>query len=103
MTQAISRTPGRPPPRWRICSIPTSAWCSLAALVFSTASGIPDFRSVDGCITSGLPVSARTMPRTALQRHIRRSSSTLPHQDDRLNAKPNRCHTKLAELERAGK
>ena len=56
----------------------------------STASGIPDFRSVDGLYHQQFAYPPETM---------------LSHRTKMiaLNAKPNHCHAKLAELERAGK
>lgn len=56
----------------------------------STASGIPDFRSVDGLYHQqfAYPPEFFDFYRTKMIA---------------LGAKPNRCHTKLAELERAGK
>lgn len=70
----------------------------------STASGIPDFRSVDGLYHQKF----KYPPETMLSH-----SFYVQHPDEfyefyrtkmiALDAQPNRCHTKLAELEQAGK
>ena len=58
----------------------------------STASGIPDFRSADGLYHQQFAYPPETM-----LSHSYRTKMIA------LGAKPNRCHTKLAELERTGK
>ena len=70
----------------------------------STASGIPDFRSVDGLYHQQFSYPPETMLSHSFYKahpaeffDFYRTKMIAP------GAKPNRCHTKLAELERAGK
>lgn len=70
----------------------------------STASGIPDFRSQDGLYSQHFSYPPETMLSHSFYRShapeffdFYRSRMIAP------DARPNRCHTKLAELERAGK
>ena len=70
----------------------------------STASGIPDFRSVDGLYHQQFKYPPEVMlshefyvEHPAEFFEFYRAKMIAPH------AKPNRCHTKLAELERAGR
>ena len=70
----------------------------------STASGIPDFRSVDGLYHQKFKYPPETMLSHGFYEahpaeffEFYRTKMIAPH------ARPNRCHLKLAELERAGK
>ena len=70
----------------------------------STASGIPDFRSVDGLYHQKFAYPPEVMlSHDFYEEHpaeffeFYRTKMIAPH------ARPNRCHEKLAELERAGK
>ena len=70
----------------------------------STASGIPDFRSVDGLYHQQFACPPETMLSHSF--YEARPAEFFDFYRTKmiaLGAKPNRCHTKLAELERAGK
>ena len=70
----------------------------------STASGIPDFRSVDGLYHQQFAYPPETMLSHGFyEAHPAEFFDFYRTKMIALNAKPNRCHTKLAELERAGK
>ena len=70
----------------------------------STASGIPDFRSVDGLYHQQFAYPPETMlSHSFYEAHPAEFFDFYRTKMIALNAKPNRCHTKLAELERAGK
>ena len=70
----------------------------------STASGIPDFRSVDGLYHQQFAYPPETMlSHSFYETHPAEFFDFYRTKMIALNAKPNRCHTKLAELERAGK
>lgn len=70
----------------------------------STASGIPDFRSVDGLYHQQFACPPETMlSHSSYETHPAEFFDFYRTKMIALNAKPNRCHTKLAELERAGK
>lgn len=70
----------------------------------STASGIPDFRSVDGLYHQRFSYPPETMlSHSFYETHPAEFFDFYRTKMIALNAKPNRCHTKLAELERAGK
>ena len=70
----------------------------------STASGIPDFRSVDGLYHQRFAYPPETMlSHSFYEAHPAEFFDFYRTKMIALNAKPNRCHTKLAELERAGK
>ena len=70
----------------------------------STASGIPDFRSVDGLYHQQFAYPPETMLSHSLyEAHPAEFFDFYRTKMIALNAKPNRCPTKLAELERAGK
>ena len=70
----------------------------------STASGIPDFRSVDGLYHQQFAYPPETMLSYSFyETHPAEFFDFYRTKMIALNAKPNRCHTKLAELERAGK
>lgn len=83
--------------------------CPKGRMVFlggagvSTESGIPDFRSADGLYNQKAPYPPEVMlSRTFFDEHTRDFFdyyvSILP-----LDAKPNRAHIKLGQLEKAGK
>ena len=69
-----------------------------------TESGIPDFRSVDGLYSQKYDYPPETMlSHTFLMRH---PEDFFRFYRDKLlypDARPNRCHTRLAELESEGK
>ena len=70
----------------------------------STESGIPDFRSVDGLYHQQFAYPPETMLSYSFyETHPAEFFDFYRTKMIALNAKPNRCHTKLAELERAGK
>ena len=70
----------------------------------STASGIPDFRSVDGLYHQQFAYPPETMlSHSFYEAHPAEFFDFYRTKMIALNAKPNRCHIKLAELERAGK
>lgn len=70
----------------------------------STASGIPDFRSVDGLYHQRFSYPPETMlSHSFYEAHPAEFFDFYRTKMISLNAKPNRCHAKLAELERAGK
>ena len=70
----------------------------------STASGIPDFRSVDGLYHQQFAYPPETMLSHGFyEAHPAEFFDFYRTKMIALGAKPNRCHTKLAELERAGK
>ena len=70
----------------------------------STASGIPDFRSVDGLYHQQFAYPPETMlSHSFYEAHPAEFFDFYRTKMIALNAKPNRCHTKLAELERAGR
>lgn len=70
----------------------------------STASGIPDFRSVDGLYHQQFAYPPETMlSHSFYEAHPAEFFDFYRTKMISLGAKPNRCHTKLAELERAGK
>ena len=70
----------------------------------STASGIPDFRSVDGLYHQQFAYPPETMlSHSFYETHPAEFFDFYRTKMIALGAKPNRCHTKLAELERAGK
>lgn len=70
----------------------------------STASGIPDFRSVDGLYNQQFKYPPETMlSHSFYVRHTAEFYDFYRRKMIALDARPNRCHTKLAELEAAGK
>ncbi len=69
----------------------------------STASGIPDFRSVDGLYHQKFAYPPEEMLSTTSTCSTRPSSSSSTAKMIALDAKPNQAHLKLAELEREGK
>lgn len=70
----------------------------------STASGIPDFRSVDGLYHQHFAYPPETMlSRSFYDAHTAEFYEFYRTRMIAPGAEPNRCHTKLAELERAGK
>ena len=70
----------------------------------STASGIPDFRSVDGLYHQQFAYPPETMlSHSFYEAHPAEFFDFYRTKMIALGAKPNRCHTKLAELEHAGK
>lgn len=70
----------------------------------STASGIPDFRSVDGLYHQQFAYPPETMlSHSFYEAHPAEFFDFYRTKMIVLGAKPNRCHTRLAELERAGK
>ena len=70
----------------------------------STESGIPDFRSVDGLYHQQFAYPPETMlSHSFYEVHPAEFFDFYRTKMIALGAKPNRCHTKLAELERAGK
>ena len=70
----------------------------------STASGIPDFRSVDGLYHQQFAYPPETMlSHSFYEAHPAEFFDFYRTKMIALGAKPNRCHAKLAELERAGK
>jgi len=70
----------------------------------STASSIPDFRSVDGLYHQQFAYPPETMlSHSFYEVHPAEFFDFYRTKMIALGAKPNRCHTKLAELERAGK
>ena len=70
----------------------------------STASGIPDFRSVDGLYNQQFDYPPETMlSHTFYESHKPEFFDFYRKKMIALDAKPNRAHTKLAELEAAGK
>ena len=70
----------------------------------STASDIPDFRSVDGLYHQQFAYPPETMlSHSFYEAHPAEFFDFYRTKMIALGAKPNRCHTKLAELERAGK
>lgn len=69
----------------------------------STASGIPDFRSVDGLYHQRFAYPPETMlSHEFYETHTGEFFEFYRRKMIALDARPNRCHTKLAELERAG-
>ena len=67
----------------------------------STASGIPDFRSVDGLYHQRFSYPPETMlSHSFYEAHPAEFFDFYRTKMIALNAKPNRCHTKLTELER---
>lgn len=69
----------------------------------STASGIPDFRSVDGLYHQQFAYPPETMlSHEFYETHTGEFFEFYRQKMIALDARPNRCHTKLAELERAG-
>ena len=70
----------------------------------STASGIPDFRSVDGLYHQRFSYPPETMlSHSFYEAHPAEFFDFYRTKMISLDAKPNHCHAKLAELERAGK
>jgi NAD-dependent deacetylase len=70
----------------------------------STASGIPDFRSVDGLYNQQFDYPPETMlSHTFYESHKPEFFDFYRKKMITLDAKPNRAHAKLAELEVAGK
>ncbi|MFR3274933.1 MAG: NAD-dependent protein deacylase [Collinsella phocaeensis] len=70
----------------------------------STASGIPDFRSVDGLYRQHFAYPPETMlSHSFYASHTAEFYEFYRERMIALDARPNRCHTKLAELEAAGK
>ena len=70
----------------------------------STASGIPDFRSVDGLYHQQFSYPPETMlSHSFYEAHPAEFFDFYRTKMIALGAKPNHCHAKLAELERAGK
>ena len=70
----------------------------------STASGIPDFRSVDGLYHQQFDYPPETMlSHSFFVSHTPDFYNFYRKKMIALDAKPNRAHTKLAELEAAGK
>ena len=70
----------------------------------STASGIPDFRSVDGLYHQKFKYPPETMlSHSFYESHPAEFFEFYRTKMIALDARPNRCHLKLAELERAGK
>lgn len=69
----------------------------------STASGIPDFRSVDGLYHQHFAYPPETMlSHTFFKTHTAEFFQFYRERMIALDAQPNRCHVKLAQLERAG-
>ena len=103
MTQAISD------PRWASAAL-AELFNTHKRVVFfggagvSTASGIPDFRSVDGLYHQQFAYPPETMfSHSFYEAHPAEFFDFYRTKMIALGAKPNRCHTKLAELERVGK
>ena len=70
----------------------------------STESGIPDFRSVDGLYNQKYDVPPEViLSHTYYVRHTEKFYDFYRDKMLFLNAKPNKAHLKLAQLERAGK
>lgn len=70
----------------------------------STASGIPDFRSADGLYHQHFAYPPETMlSHSFYQEHPAEFFRFYRERMIALDAAPNACHVKLAELERAGK
>lgn len=70
----------------------------------STASGIPDFRSVDGLYSQHFAYPPETMlSHSFFETHPAEFFRFYRERMIALDAKPNTCHLKLAELERLGK
>lgn len=70
----------------------------------STASGIPDFRSVDGLYHQHFDYPPETMlSHSFFVAHPREFFDFYRQRMIALDAKPNQAHRKLAELERAGR
>lgn len=70
----------------------------------STASGIPDFRSVDGLYSQRFAYPPETMlSHSFFEAHPEEFFRFYRERMIALGAKPNTCHVKLAELERLGK
>ena len=70
----------------------------------STASGIPDFRSVDGLYHQRFSYPPETMlSHSFYEAHPAEFFDFYRTKMIALGAKPNHCHAKLAELERTGK
>ena len=70
----------------------------------STESGIPDFRSVDGLYHQRFSYPPETMlSHSFYEAHPAEFFDFYRTKMIVLGAKPNHCHAKLAELERAGK
>ena len=70
----------------------------------STASGIPDFRSVDGLYHQKFKYPPETMlSHSFYASHPAEFFEFYRTKMIALDARPNRCHLKLAELEHAGK
>ena len=70
----------------------------------STESGIPDFRSVDGLYHQQFSYPPETvLSHSFYKAHPAEFFDFYRTKMIAPGAKPNRCHTKLAELERAGK
>lgn len=70
----------------------------------STASGIPDFRSADGLYNQKFNYPPEVMlSHTFYETHRAEFFDFYREKMVALWAKPNQCHLKLAELERAGK
>lgn len=69
----------------------------------STASGIPDFRSVDGLYSQRFAYPPETMlSHSFYESHPKEFFEFYREKMIAPNARPNRCHTKLAELEQEG-
>ena len=69
----------------------------------STASGIPDFRSADGLYHQHFSYPPEVMlSHTFYEEHPAEFFRFYRERMIALDAQPNRCHMKLAELERAG-
>ncbi|MCD7775007.1 MAG: NAD-dependent protein deacylase [Clostridiales bacterium] len=70
----------------------------------STESGIPDFRSVDGLYNQKYDVPPETiLSHTYFVRHTEEFFKFYRDKMLCLDAKPNKAHLKLAEMEKAGK
>lgn len=70
----------------------------------STESGIPDFRSVDGLYNQKYDVAPEViLSHTYYTRHTEKFYDFYRDKMLFLDAKPNKAHLKLAELEKAGK
>ncbi len=70
----------------------------------STASGIPDFRSADGLYSQRFAYPPETMlSHSFYEAHPADFFAFYRERMIALDAQPNQCHRKLAELERSGK
>ena len=86
----------------RVAAAGSVVFCGGAGV--STASGIPDFRSVDGLYHQKFDYPPETMlSHDFYETHPAEFFEFYRTKMIALGAKPNRAHLKLAELERAGK